>query len=159
MEKILFIPDCNLGGYIAKQVPKKEIKLINGGCPAHAKMTKKDVEAAKAAHPGALFLKLCQHINVQLLRHGAASIAIRQQNTLFGGQYLASFRHKAYAVTEGSLCPVSCLRQEGAVCPRSADCMTLPVWDGLYKVINEYLDGVTLRDILDQSLAGNNFSI
>ncbi len=55
-EKILFIPDCNLGGYIAKQVPKKEIKLINGGCPAHAKMTKKDVEAAKAAHPGALFL-------------------------------------------------------------------------------------------------------
>lgn len=55
-DKILFIPDCNLGGYIAEQVPEKEIKLINGGCPAHAKMTAKDVEAAKAAHPDALFL-------------------------------------------------------------------------------------------------------
>lgn len=55
-DKILFIPDCNLGGYIAKRIPEKEITLINGGCPAHAKMTAKDVAAAKAAHPGALLL-------------------------------------------------------------------------------------------------------
>ena len=55
-EKILFIPDCNLGGYIAKQVPEKEIKLINGGCPTHAKITKREALAAKEAHPDALFL-------------------------------------------------------------------------------------------------------
>lgn len=55
-DKILFIPDCNLGGYIAKQVPEKEIKLIHGGCPTHARMTKKDVLKAKAEHPDALFL-------------------------------------------------------------------------------------------------------
>lgn len=55
-DKILFIPDCNLGGYIAEKVPEKEIKLISGGCPTHAKMTKKDVLKAKEAHPDALFL-------------------------------------------------------------------------------------------------------
>lgn len=41
-DKILFIPDCNLGGYIAKQVPEKEIKLISGGCPTHAKISKRE---------------------------------------------------------------------------------------------------------------------
>ena len=55
-DKILFIPDCNLGSYIAKQVPDKEIKLINGGCPTHARMTKQDVLRAKEEHPDALFL-------------------------------------------------------------------------------------------------------
>lgn len=55
-DKILFIPDCNLGGYIAKQVPEKEIKLISGGCPTHAKISKREALKAKAAHPDALFL-------------------------------------------------------------------------------------------------------
>ena len=55
-DKILFIPDCNLGSWIAKQLPEKEFKLINGGCPTHARMSKKDVEKAKAAHPDALLL-------------------------------------------------------------------------------------------------------
>lgn len=34
-------------------------------------------------------------------------------------------------------------------CPRCTDCLTLPVWQGLERVINEYLDGVSLRDVLD----------
>ena len=55
-DKILFIPDCNLGSYIAKQVPEKEFKLINGGCPTHATITRAEAEAAKAAHPEAKFL-------------------------------------------------------------------------------------------------------
>ncbi|MCQ2417057.1 MAG: quinolinate synthase NadA [Oscillospiraceae bacterium] len=55
-KKILFIPDCNLGDWVQKQVPEKEIKLVNGGCPTHARMTVEDVKAAKAAHPEALLL-------------------------------------------------------------------------------------------------------
>lgn len=55
-DKILFIPDCNLGSYIAKQVPDKEIKLINGGCPTHAKITRREALKAKEQHPDALFL-------------------------------------------------------------------------------------------------------
>ena len=53
---ILFIPDCNLGDYVKKQVPEKEIKLVSGGCPTHAKLTADDVKKAKAKHPKALFL-------------------------------------------------------------------------------------------------------
>lgn len=53
-------------------------------------------------------------------------------------------------LTEGSLAPVQCVEQDPVECERSADCATLPVWQGLYKVVNEYLDGITLQDIMDQ---------
>lgn len=55
-DKILFIPDCNLGAYVQDKLPNKHIKLLQGGCPVHAAMTAKDVERAKAAHPDALLL-------------------------------------------------------------------------------------------------------
>ena len=55
-DKILFIPDRNLGSYIAKQMPNKEFKLLSGGCPTHARMSASDVKKAKAEHPNALFL-------------------------------------------------------------------------------------------------------
>ncbi len=53
---ILFIPDCNLGQFVKEQVPDKNIKLLQGGCPVHAAVTVKQVEAAKAAHPKAELL-------------------------------------------------------------------------------------------------------
>ncbi len=55
-DKILFIPDKNLGSYIAKQLPEKEFKLLSGGCPTHARMGISEVKKAKTAHPEALFL-------------------------------------------------------------------------------------------------------
>lgn len=55
-EKILFIPDRNLGSYIAKQCPKKEIVTVHGCCPTHARFTAADVDRAKEAHPNALLL-------------------------------------------------------------------------------------------------------
>lgn len=55
-DKILFIPDKNLGSYIAEQIPEKEFKLLSGGCPTHARMGIAEVEKAKEAHPDALFL-------------------------------------------------------------------------------------------------------
>ena len=53
---ILFIPDCNLGDWVSKQIPDKTFKLLSGGCPTHARMSAEDVKKAKAAHPNALFL-------------------------------------------------------------------------------------------------------
>lgn len=53
-------------------------------------------------------------------------------------------------LTEGSLSPISCVEEEPAACERSGDCAMLPVWQGLYKVINEYLDSITLQDIMEQ---------
>ncbi|MDE6780035.1 MAG: quinolinate synthase NadA [Ruminococcus sp.] len=55
-DKILFIPDCNLGDYVKKSIPEKDIKLLNGGCPTHAGVTVKEVNKAKSEHPEALFL-------------------------------------------------------------------------------------------------------
>ncbi len=52
-------------------------------------------------------------------------------------------------ITEGSLAPVSCLDTEPNLCHRSENCKTLPVWEGLAKVISEYLDGITLQHILE----------
>lgn len=55
-DNILFIPDCNLGDYVAKQLPNKNIKLVQGGCPTHARVSQRDVEKAKELHPNALLL-------------------------------------------------------------------------------------------------------
>lgn len=52
-------------------------------------------------------------------------------------------------LTEGSIAPVACLDRDPIECEKSADCITLPLWKGLYKVINDYLDSVTLQDLLD----------
>ncbi len=63
--------------------------------------------------------------------------------------------------TEGSLSPVDCVDQDPIDCPRSADCPTLPIWQNLSKIVNEYLDSITLQDILDrqQSNYSNNYVI
>lgn len=53
---IIFVPDINLGSFVAANCPDKNMILMQGGCPEHAKITKEDALAAKAAHPGALFL-------------------------------------------------------------------------------------------------------
>lgn len=54
--KILFIPDCNLGSFVAKQIPEKEIKLVHGGCPTHLRITLRDVKKAREEHPSAKLL-------------------------------------------------------------------------------------------------------
>ena len=53
---IIFIPDCNLGGWIAEKVPEKNFIFIKGGCPIHTRITENDVFHAKKQHPDALLL-------------------------------------------------------------------------------------------------------
>ncbi len=55
-------------------------------------------------------------------------------------------------ITEGSMAPVSCLEAETNECPRAADCPTLKVWKGLYSTINEYIDSITLADLINDNL-------
>ena len=63
--------------------------------------------------------------------------------------------------TEGSLAPVACLEPPVNECPRSAECATLYVWEGLYKHVTDYLDGITIQDIINHgsSLYGNDYCI
>lgn len=61
-------------------------------------------------------------------------------------------------LTEGGLAPVACLEEEPNTCPRAASCATLPVWAGLYKAINTYLDSITLQDLLEQEHKNDDYS-
>ncbi len=64
-------------------------------------------------------------------------------------------------LTEGSISIVDCVDQDPQICDRITFCPTLPVWKGLSKLINEYLDGITLQDIIDQhvSSGGDDYVI
>lgn len=56
-------------------------------------------------------------------------------------------------LAEGSLAPVACLAD--GECARAGDCVALPMWRRLDQVIDEYLESVTLQDLLDQAAAGD----
>lgn len=78
----------------------------------------------------------------------------------FQGGYMLSAPPENFTVgqilrlTEGSLAPVAC-----AECPedceRSNDCKTLCIWQGLSRVINEYLDNITLLDAVNQNISAD----
>lgn len=55
-EHIFFIPDGNLGRYVAEQVPEKHLLLNDGYCPIHAAITATEIQKAKQEHPDAKFL-------------------------------------------------------------------------------------------------------
>ncbi len=82
-----------------------------------------------------------------------------------GGGYKLTKPPEQYTVgsilrsTEDCLGTVACLDENAENCPRAADCRTLPLWKGLDKVINEYLDSVTLADLMDTGDAGDNYVI
>ena len=76
-----------------------------------------------------------------------------------GGGYKLTRPPEQYTVgailrlTEESLAPVTCLEENAAPCARAERCPTLPLWQGLDHVINEYLDGITLADLLRRETA------
>ena len=82
-----------------------------------------------------------------------------------GGGYKLTKAPEQYTVgsilrlTEESLAPVSCLEEGALPCTRAAECRTLPMWQGLDKVINEYLDGILLSDLVLPDSAGDNYVI
>ena len=72
------------------------------------------------------------------------------------GGYMLAMEPSAYTVgqilriTEGNLAPVACLEDKVNQCDRVKKCKTLSMWKGLNKVIADYLDGITLQDLLDK---------
>ncbi len=57
--------------------------------------------------------------------------------------------HSILQVVEGSMVPVTCLQQAENACPRRGACRTLPLWQGLEKLIRDYLSGITLEDVVE----------
>jgi Rrf2 family protein len=66
---------------------------------------------------------------------------------------------KILRLTEGSLAPVSCLESGSVQCDRMGSCRTLPIWVKLDQLINDYLDGITLADIMSYDQNGGDYVI
>lgn len=62
-------------------------------------------------------------------------------------------------VMEGPLAPVACLEQETVQCHRAPHCRTLPMWQKLDTLVNEFFDGITLADLMAPERAGNDYVI
>lgn len=71
-----------------------------------------------------------------------------------GGGYKLNRKPSEYRVgeilrlTEGSLAPVACLTPNAEPCARKGFCKTLPLWTKLDTLVENYLDSVTLADLL-----------
>ena len=82
-----------------------------------------------------------------------------------GGGYRLTKAPHQYTVgsilrlTEESLAPVACLEPGAASCPRMAACRTLSLWQGLDKVISDYLDNITIAELMRPDDAGNDYVI
>ena len=88
---------------------------------------------------------------------------ILRTNRGYQGGYRLAKNANEYTVgdilrlTEGGIAPVSCLENSPIMCDRADECLTLPVWKGLYKVISEYVDSITLQDIVDKNADISSF--
>ena len=78
-----------------------------------------------------------------------------------GGGYMLTRQPEEYPIgeilrlTEKTLAPVTCLESETA-CPQAESCPTYPLWQGLDRVIEDYLMAHTLRDLLPKKPAGDS---
>ncbi len=97
-----------------------------------------------------------QNISKQYLEQIVALLNTARTNRGKQGGYMLAKAPSQYTVgqilrvTEGSLAPITCLEDEVNQCERSESCKTLPMWNGLNKVVADYLDGISLQDMLDQ---------
>ena len=74
-----------------------------------------------------------------------------------GGGYRLNRSPDGYTIgsilklTEGSLATVSCTSQGPAACSRSTCCTTLPMWERLDKMVDEFFEGITLANLLEEA--------
>ena len=73
-----------------------------------------------------------------------------------GGGYMLTRQPEEYPIgeilrlTEKTLAPVTCL-ESGASCPEADACPTFPLWQGLDRVIDDYLMAHSLADLLPKA--------
>ena len=82
-----------------------------------------------------------------------------------GGGYKLTKAPEDYTVgsilrlTEESMVPVACLESDADACPHAADCRTISLWRGLNKVIADYLDNITIADLMNTDSENFNYVI
>lgn len=148
---ILFIPDCNLGQYISEQLPHKNIKLVQGGCPVHAAVTEQEIINAKAKHPNALALvhpecvpAVLKHADYIGSTSGIVDYAIKSDNKEFIiGTEMSIAEHLQYACPDKDFYILS----KKILCPN----MKLTTLMDVYKTLNG--TGGTLIEMSDDLIA------
>ena len=146
-DKILFIPDCNLGDYVAKQLPDKTFKLVSGGCPTHAKITVNEVKKAKALHPNALVLvhPECTPNVVALADYVGSTSGIMDyaknsdQKEFIIGTELSILEHLQYECLDKKFYPLS----KNIICPNMKATTLMDVY---YAVAGTGGEEITLDD-------------
>ena len=106
------------------------------------------------AHRQQISKKYLEQIAMQLTQAGVLVASRGQQGgyKLVGGP--ADYTvFDILRIAEGSLHPVACMDQSPNTCERCSFCKTLPVWEGLDRVVQDYLTSITLADILSGKLS------
>lgn len=118
---ILFIPDQNLGSYVAKMLPEKNIKVLDGCCPIHASITEAEALSAKAKHPRALLLvhpecraEVVKHADYAGSTSGIINFAKDSSNGEFIiGTEISIVEHLQFACPDKKFYPLS----KNLICP------------------------------------------
>ena len=82
-----------------------------------------------------------------------------------GGGYKLVKRPEEYTIgsilklMEGSFAPVACLEKKPNRCERAAECETLKMWAGLEIITEEYFEGITLADLMENETGADNYVI
>jgi len=82
-----------------------------------------------------------------------------------GGGYKLTRAPEQYTVdavlrlTENTLAPVSCLDEASGTCANAAECRTIALWQGLDRLISDYLSGVTVGDLMRRESPGDSYVI
>lgn len=142
---ILFIPDCNLGNYVANQATEKNIKLLQGGCPIHAGVSAMDVKKARKAHPKAQFLvhPECKPEVVNLADFVGSTSAIQEyalksdNKEFIIGTEISIAEHLSYTCPDKYFYPLS----KNLICPN----MKLTTLVDVYRtIVGVYEEEITL---------------
>ena len=114
-DKILFLPDRNLGSYVKKHFPEKEVVLMDGCCPVHAAITGEQAQKSRAQHKDALLLAHPECVP-EVLKHAdfvGSTSAIMQfakqsdHQAFIIGTEISIAQHLQYACPEKSFYPLS----------------------------------------------------
>lgn len=82
-----------------------------------------------------------------------------------GGGYKLAQSPELYTVgsilhlTEGSLAPVACLEKKPNRCTRAAGCKTIKMWENLEELIDDYFDGITIADLVEENSGADDYVI
>lgn len=99
-----------------------------------------------------------QHISAKYLEQIVTPLhragLVRSVRGAQGGYRLAKDPEKYTAgdilrAVEGSFAPIACLEDEVNECKMYPNCPTVGFWEGMYKVISDYVDSVTLKQLID----------